>query len=140
MVNVNSPVSALLAIVGGLVDFFVGLMVLRAASMMGGSDVQMMNPASAQLLGYFPLALGAIVSLTGFHMLNSRMMVRGRLFGGLMIIYGIIMLILGVGMIGQIFNVMMQASLISGFSMILIGSAMVYSGFIMTARRTRRTP
>jgi len=73
-------------------------------------------------------------------MLNSRMMVRGGLFGGLMIIYGIIMLILGVGMIGQIFNVMMQASLISGFSMILIGSAMVYSGFIMTARRTRRTP
>lgn len=138
MFDVNSWMSALLAIVAGLADFSVGLIVLRAASMMSGSGLQIMNAASAQLLGYFLLALGVIVSLTGLYMLNFRMMMRGLLFGRLMIGYGTVMLILGVGMTGQLFNVMMQGSLISGFLMILIGCAMLFVGFTMSTGSPQR--
>jgi hypothetical protein len=50
----------------------------------------------------------------------------------LMVVYGVIMLVLGVGMIGQFFNLMMQGSSVSGIAMILVGLAMLYSGSGMT--------
>jgi uncharacterized membrane protein HdeD (DUF308 family) len=52
--------------------------------------------------------------------------------GLLMICYGVIMLILGVAMIGQLFSFMMQGSMVSGITMILLGLAMLYSGLDMS--------
>jgi threonine/homoserine/homoserine lactone efflux protein len=76
-----------------------------------------MMSASSALAGYSLLALGAIVFLTGMYMLVA-------------------MLVLGAGMIGQLFNIMMQGSTVSGIAMILVGLAMLYSGSQMT--RTSR--
>jgi hypothetical protein len=42
------------------------------------------------------------------------------------------MLVLGVGMIGQFLNLMMQGSSLSGIAMIIVGLVMLYSGSGMT--------
>jgi uncharacterized membrane protein len=94
------------------------------------SRAMMATPGT--LAGYLLLALGAIVFLTGVYVLLSRMMRHRSTIGLLMIVYGAIMLVLGVGMIGQFFNFMMQGSLVSGVVMILVGLAMLYSGLGMT--------
>ena len=74
--------------------------------------------------------------MTGLYVLISKTM--GHMTTGfLMILYGVVMLILGVGMIGRLFNFMMQGSTVSGITMILVGLAMLYSGFDMT-KSTRK--
>ena len=62
------------------------------------------------------LALGAIVFLTGVYVLVTRMREHRSTIGLLMIVYGVIMLVLGAGMIGQLFSIMMQGSTVSGHS------------------------
>jgi uncharacterized membrane protein HdeD (DUF308 family) len=114
--------SGLLGVAGGLVDFIVGLSILAQNSMNG-----------IMMLPYLLLVLGALVLLTGVYLLASKMMAHGSTIGLLMLLYGVIMLALGVGMIGQLFNLMMiQSSIVSGSLMILLGAAMLYSGFDMT--------
>jgi len=95
-----------------------------------------MMSASNALAGYSLLALGAIVFLTGVYVLVTRVMEHRSTVRLLMIVYGVTMLVLGVGMIGQLFNIMMQGSTVSGIAMILVGLAMLYSGSQMT--RTSR--
>ena len=95
-----------------------------------------MMSASNALAGYSLLALGAIVFLTGVYVLVTRVMEHRSTVRLLMIVYGVTMLVLGAGMIGQLFNIMMQGSTVSGIAMILVGLAMLYSGSQMT--RTSR--
>jgi len=95
-----------------------------------------MMSASSALAGYSLLALGAIVFLTGVYVLVTRVMEHRSTVRLLMIVYGVAMLVLGAGMIGQLFNIMMQGSTVSGVAMILVGLAMLYSGSQMT--RTSR--
>jgi hypothetical protein len=94
-----------------------------------------MMSASSAFAGYSLLALGAIVFLTGVYVLVARMMEHRSMIGLLMTVYGVVMLVLGAGMIRQLFNIMMQGSTVSGITMILVGLAMLYSGSQMT-----RTP
>ena len=122
-------VSAVIGLVGGLIDLFVGFLILQQNSMM--MESVMMN-RSAQLVGYFLLVLGVIVLLTGGYLHVSKMMKNRFMIGLLMIIYGLVMLVLGTGMIGQFFGSMMQWSSTSGIVMILVGLAMLYSGYGMT--------
>jgi hypothetical protein len=123
-------ISAVIGLVGGLIDLFVGSSILQQNSMMVNGP--MMISASSTLAGYFLLGLGVIVFLTGLYVLVSRMMKYRSTIASLMIVYGVIMLVLGVGMIGQFFNLMMQGSSVSGIAMILVGLAMLYSGSGMT--------
>jgi hypothetical protein len=119
-------VSGIIGVVGGLVDIIVGAVILGQPMEMQ----PMMTFGPASWLGSFLLALGVIVLLSGLYVLTVRMM-RGRgAFGWLMILYGIVMLALGGGMLGQILP-MMQGSAISGTVMIIIGLAMLYSGYDM---------
>jgi len=74
--------------------------------------------------------------LTGVYVLVTRVMEHRSTVRLLMIVYGVAMLVLGAGMIGQLFNIMMQGSTVSGVAMILVGLAMLYSGSQMT--RTSR--
>lgn len=114
-------------VVGGLVDFTVGLATLRSSMEMGN----LMN--GGLMLPYLLLILGGVVFLTGVYVIASKMMAHGSTIGLLMLLYGAIMLALGVGMIGQLLNLMtMQSSVVSGTLMILVGMAMLYSGFDMT--------
>jgi uncharacterized membrane protein HdeD (DUF308 family) len=90
----------------------------------------MMAPPSATWGGYFLLALGTVVLLTGVYMFTSPMMKNRTTIGGLMSVYGVTMLVLGVSMIEQLFP-MMQGSTISGTAMLASGAAMLYSGYGM---------
>jgi len=122
--GLQEKISALIGIVGGIVDLFAGFAILQ-----GTTEPMMMRPASDLWVGYFLLALGIVVFLTGLWIFRVRMMQHSTI-GWLMVLYGVIMLILGVGMIGQIFT-MMQGSTVSGSIMIILGIAMLYSGFGM---------
>jgi uncharacterized membrane protein HdeD (DUF308 family) len=129
-------VSAATGLVGGLIDLFVGSSILQQNSMMMSS---MIVNWPAQLVGYFLLVLGVIVLLTGVYLLVSKMMRKRSMIGWLMIIYGLIMLALGTGMIEQVFGSMMQWSSTSGIVMILVGLAMLYSGYDMTMGSKEKT-
>ena len=120
--------SGVIGVAGGIVDFIVGFTILGQNSMEMGNA---MNAGAT--VAYLLLVLGAVVLLTGVYVFASRMMAHTSTIGLLMLLYGVIMLGLGVGMIGQFFNLMMmQSSIISGTIMILLGAAMLYSGFDMT--------
>lgn len=92
----------------------------------------MMAPSIALRAGYFLVFLGVIVLLTGLYLLTPRMMNRS-IIGPLMLLYGVIMLVLGIGMLGRMFS-MMQNSTLSGAVMLLTGVAMLYSGYGMTKK------
>lgn len=89
-----------------------------------------MVSSSAMLGGYSLLVLGAIVLLTGLYVLTSHMMKHYSIIGGLMLLYGAIMLVLGLAMLGKVFSTM-QGSTLSGAVMLLMGAAMLYSGYGM---------
>jgi hypothetical protein len=133
--DLRRAVSGAIGVVGGLVDLVVGLSIFGGNSMEMGS---MMN--GALMLSYALLALGAIVLLTGLYVMFSMMSPHGSVVGRLMLVYGTVMLVLGVGMIERLFNLMMQGSILSGVTMILLGLAMLYSGFDMTkSMKTKKT-
>jgi len=113
-------------LVGGLIDVIVGLLILPRSSMAMGSTMN----SSAILAAYFLLALGVIVFVTGVFVFIFGMK-HQSVTGLLMILYGVLMLILGVGMIEQVFSFMMQGSIYSGIVMIFVGLVMLYSGFNM---------
>jgi len=117
--------SAAIGVVGGLVDIVAGLALLQPAEMMVSS--------TAMWGGYFLLILGSIVLLTGLYLLTAHMMKNRSTIGGLMVVYGVIMLVLGVAMFGQVFS-MMQGSTLSGSVMLLMGILMLYSGYGMTKK------
>jgi len=86
----------------------------------------MMALGGNSALAYFLMSLGFVVLITGAYALVGRMMNR-RAIGFLMILYGVIMLILGVGMFSTLLP-MIQGSTISGTLMIVVGVGMLYSG------------
>ncbi len=122
--------SALLGIVGGIIDFVAGLALLQPTGMNSMGMRTSMSFLSSAVAGYFLLVLGAIVFLTGLFMLSMWMMRHRSAFGVLMLMYGVIMLIVGFVMLGQVFF-MMQGSTLSGGVMIIVGLAMLYSGSTM---------
>lgn len=116
-------VSGTIGIVGGIIDVVVGFSILQNS----------MATSGILTAGYSILALGVIVLLTGAYVLVSKMINHRFILGVLMVVYGLIMLALGGGMIGRVFNfMMMQDSTISGITMIIMGIAMLYSGLSMT--------
>lgn len=118
--------SGMIGVVGGIVDLVAGSFYLQQS--MGVQP--MMGLVSMPWIGYFLLALGVIVLVSGLYVLAARMMKNRSIFGWLMILYGLIMFVLGFGMIGQVFS-MMQGSEFSGIVMIIVGIAMLYSGYGM---------
>ena len=117
--------SAAIGVVGGIVDMVAGLALRQPAGMM--------VPSTAKWGGYFLLILGPIVLVTGLYLLTADMMTNRSTIGGLMVLYGVIMLVLGVAMLGQVFS-MMQGSTLSGSVMLLMGILMLYSGYGMTKK------
>jgi uncharacterized membrane protein HdeD (DUF308 family) len=120
--------SAWIGIFGGIVDLFVGALLMQ--SRLGPVATRdMMSSSSGSSIGFAVLAFGAVVLLTGLYLLVSQMMRHREGFGLLMILYGVVMLVLGASMIGQMFTMMaMQLSLLSGILMLALGLAMLFSG------------
>ncbi|MGD0690395.1 MAG: hypothetical protein ABSA50_11605 [Candidatus Bathyarchaeia archaeon] len=117
--------SAAMGVIGGIVDMVAGLALLQPAGMMVSS--------TAMWGGYFLLMLGSMVLLTGLYLLTSHVMKNRSTIGGVMVLYGVIMLVLGVAMLGQVFS-MMQGSTLSGSVMLLMGILMLYSGYGMAKK------
>ena len=117
--------SAAMGVIGGIVDMVAGLALLQPAGMMVSS--------TAMWGGYFLLMLGSMVLLTGLYLLTSHVMKNRSTIGGVMVLYGVIMLVLGVAMLGQVFS-MMQGSTLSGSVMLLMGTLMLYSGYGMAKK------
>jgi hypothetical protein len=129
---VQQKFSALIGIVGGLVDMVLGLVLLQPPPPMQTMGMRtIMIPPNSLWPGYFLLALGVVVLLTGLYLMSVRMMQHRSSFGLLMLIYGVIMLILAAAMFGQMFF-MMQGSALSGIAMVILAVAMLYSGSTMT--------
>ena len=123
----HQKVSATIGVVGGVIDLIVGFVSLQQS--MPGSSMGMM-PSGPSWMGYFLLALGIVVLLTGLYMFAAQMMKNRAMFGWLMIIYGMIMLFIGFAMINGM-GAMMQGSMLSGTVMIFVGVAMLFSGYNM---------
>ena len=128
--HLKQQYSAVIGIVGGLIDLIAGIVLVQPTATMG-SESMMAQPA-ALWAGYFLIALGVIVLLTGLYLLTPRMMNRSFI-GPLMLLYGAIMLVLGIGMLGRMLS-MMQNSTLSGAVMLLTGLAMLYCGYGMTKK------
>lgn len=114
---------------GGIVDLVAGFSLLQPAGLMQPS----MMVTSATWGGYLLLVLGVIVLATGLYLLTPRMMANRMIFGVLMLVYGMVMLVLGVSMIGQMFSMTQGWSTLSGTVMIILGAAMLYSGYGMAS-------
>jgi hypothetical protein len=132
---VNRKFSAVIGIVGGIIDLAAGWALLQSVQSM--MPITMTRPemtiiirSQALWLAYFLIGLGVVVFITSVYLLVSRMMRHVSSIGWLMILYGVTMLFLGVGMIGQLLA-MMQRSLFSGSVMIIVGMVMLYSGYGM---------
>jgi hypothetical protein len=123
--------SAAIGVIGGVIDLVAGLALLQPSEMMPAQP--MSASSSLSWVGYFLVALGVIVLLTGLYLFKAHMMSNSTIIGALMLLYGLIMLGLGVGMLGQVFSVM-QGSTLSGAVMILMGILMLYSGYGMTKK------
>jgi hypothetical protein len=127
VLGMRRRISAILGLVGGLVDLWAGLSILFQTPMgMGLAE-------NTRLLGYFLIVLGIIVLMTGVLMFSPREM--SGLTGWLMMISGLVMLFLGVGMISGILNEMTQWSVFSGIVMMALGLLMLYGGSDMSRKR-----
>ena len=120
--------SAAIGVIGGVVDLVAGLALLQPTEMTAARP--MTSSLTPGWVGYFLLALGVIVLLTGLYLFKAHMMRNGTIIGALMLLYGVVMLGLGIGMLVQLFS-MMQGSTLSGAVMLLMGIAMLYSGYSM---------
>jgi len=121
-------VSIVLGIVGGALDLGVGLLILATVPM-ASSDTGMgvtWGYVGAILL----LLLGGAVLGTTVQMIGMRKTPRRRSQGFLMIVYGVLMLVAGLAMIGRLLP-MMQAPDVSGGAMIAVGLGMLYVGATM---------
>ena len=123
--------SAAIGVIGGVVDLVAGLALLQPAEIMAARP--MMGSLTPGWVGYFLVALGVIVLLTGLYLFKAHMMRNSTIIGALMLLYGVVMLGLAVGMLMQLFS-MMQGSTLSGAVMLLLGVAMLYSGYGMTKK------
>lgn len=124
----DQKVSGGIGVAGGALDIVVGSLLLQ----------QSMNPGAMGILSFgaavavFLLLLGLVVLVTGMYVFSAPMMRNRSTLGWLMILYGVIMLVLGLGMITGMFRLMMMgASLLSGGLMLLSGAVMLYSGSSM---------
>lgn len=123
--------SAVIGIVGGVIDLVAGVVLIQPTMMMRGSST--MVPMMGLWVGYFLVALGLVVLLTGVYLVFARMMMNRSFVGLLMLTYGLIMLVLGTAMLRNLVP-MMQGSTLSGVAMLGSGILMLYSGYGMSKK------
>jgi len=123
--------SAVIGIVGGVIDLVAGVVLIQPTMMLGGAST--MVSMMGLWVGYFLVALGLVVLLTGVYLVFARMIMNRSFVGLLMLTYGVIMLVLGTAMLRNLVP-MMQGSTLSGFAMLGSGILMLYSGYGMNKK------
>jgi len=121
-------VSIVLGIVGGALDLGVGLLILATVPM--ASPDTGMGVTWGYVGAILLLLLGGAVLGTTVQMIGMRTTPRRRSESFLMIVYGVLMLVAGLAMIGRLLP-MMQAPDVSGGAMIAVGLGMLYVGATM---------
>jgi len=121
-------VSIVLGLVGGALDLGVGLLILATVPM--ASSGTGMGVTWGYVGAILLLLLGGAVLGTTVQMIGMRKTPRRRSEGFLMIVYGVLMLVAGLAMIGRLLP-MMQAADVSGGAMIAVGLGMLYVGATM---------
>ncbi len=114
--------SVVIGVLGGLVDLAAGLVLLVGP--MGPSAM------AADWTAVGLLALGVVVLATVTALARAPMGRAPTGYRGLMLAYGILMLIIGGVMLTGLLP-MMEGSLISGGAMVLVGIGMLFSGATM---------
>ena len=109
-------------------DLVVGLLLLLTAPMLSAGDGMAAPPGYAG--GILLLLLGGAVLTTAIYMSATSMAANRRALGPLMLLYGLVMLFVGVAMIARWFP-MMPGSDLSAGAMIVVGLGMLYSGAAM---------
>ncbi|MEK0326072.1 MAG: hypothetical protein QQN63_10250 [Nitrosopumilus sp.] len=126
-----------LSLVGAILDFSAGTLIVRGPSSMSmGGEMGMQTMVNASV--FWPIllySLGVILIVTGLLGITKIAIGRMGLFGGLMILYGIMMLAIGGSMIVGV--TLMMSGMISGTAMLFIGAAMIGNGTLMVQRRAR---
>ena len=121
-------VSIVLGIVGGALDLGAGLLILATVPM--ASSGTGMGVTWGYVGAILLLLLGGAVLGTTVQMIGMRKTPRRRSEGFLKIVYGVLMLVAGLAMIGRVLP-MMQAPDVSGGAMIAVGLGMLYVGATM---------
>lgn len=111
----------ILSLVGGLLDFASGAMVLAEGM---HPEMGALAGAYTPLLGILLLVLGAAVVVTGVASIMMIGMMRMRLFRALMMAYGIVMLPVGWAMLNG-------TMYFYGYGMLAVGALMVVNGLTM---------
>jgi hypothetical protein len=129
-----------LGIAGAVLDFYSGstfLSLSMSTTTMMGVTTTHYNTV-AQDWGIFLLGLGGVLAITSTLNLTTFGMKQMRLFGALMMGYGVVMLVVGVLMYSGVTPVMAQqfTTLISGLGMFGVGALMVVNGVFMARVNT----
>ncbi len=123
-----------LSLIGAILDFSAGTLIVRGSSSMSmGGEMGMEAMGAAAV--FWPIllySLGVILIVTGLLGITKIGMGRMRLFGGLMILDGFLMLAIGGSMIIGV--TLMMSGIISGIVMLFVGSAMIGNGALMAKR------
>jgi len=123
--------SLVLGITGSVLDFYSGYQISHSDMMLPGMGMTHAeyNPTSLAW-GIGILVLGSAVLATTILGATSFGRQRMRLFGSLMVSYGVLMLLVGVSMYAGMTPIMQGASL-SGLAMLVVGVLMTLSGGLM---------
>jgi len=127
----------LLAIGGALLDFYSGYQILAQSAMTTndmGTMVTQCTP-SALAWGAGIIALGGVLLISALAMGISFRIRRMKASGALMILFGVVMLLIGVSMYWGI-TPMMQGTALSAPGMLVVGALMIFNGASMRRPRT----
>lgn len=121
----------MLGVIGGLLDLAVGFTLAQSGFAPSAMGTGMMTGAGILMsdfwAGVFIAILGVAVLVTGFLAFRLTSMSQMRMIGGLMLVYGVLMLVIGFTMFYGL-GMPMQGSLLSGSLMLVIGVLMIISG------------
>ncbi len=130
-------VSLVLSVIGAVLNLVSGTSILAMASVPIAGNMGMMPPGSGITMWALLLyGLGGLLIVTGVLGVTHVGMSRMRTFGGIMVVYGVVMLIIGGSMFMGITPVMQGA--ISSMGMLLVGLAMIVNGTLMATRPKMR--
>jgi hypothetical protein len=125
--------------VGASLDFYSGYQLIMGSAqnstLASGTGSQAIQPVASGLLwGGGVAALGALVAASSVASVLASGAVHMRVFGALMVVYGLFMVLVGFTM-GGLASAMGPESM-SGFGMLLVGGLMAINGFMMLREST----
>ncbi len=118
----------ILGLIGGLLDFASASLLLLSPRDATG----MMDAGAAEGWGVVLLALGLAVVVTSILSVQSIGIRRGKVFSLLMVLYGIVMVAVGLSMTTGYIPMVTGISVIYSYGMVLVGGAMVVNGLMMS--------